>query len=66
VSISSVNDSQENNGIFSYTPFTQAKLNPTAFVLLSVSTVLMEYFCLLFYRNFSLSISSFHLSYELF
>ena len=26
----------------------------------------MEYFCLLFYRNFSLSISSFHLSYELF
>ena len=52
--------------MFSYAPFTQAKLSPTAFVLLSVSSVVMEYFCLLFYRNFSLSISSFHLSYELF
>lgn len=57
---------EESNRIFSYAPFTRAKLNPTAFVLLSVSSVVMEYFCLLFYRNFSLSISSFHLSYELF
>lgn len=68
VSISPVNGSHlaRNNRMFSYAPFTQAKLNPTSFVLLSVSSVVMEYFCLLFYRNFSLSISSFHLSYELF
>ena len=46
MSISPVNGSHlaRNNRMFSYAPFTQAKLNPTSFVLLSVSSVVMEYF----------------------